>query len=66
MPGNGVLVLIAYAQKLLLNAFSVVSSGARGLNFGASISLFPYFGMRRLIADTESFARGCPTLTMIF
>ena len=39
MPANDVLVLIAYAQKLPINAFSVVSSEGRGLNLGPSADM---------------------------
>ena len=36
-------MLIAYVQMPLINAHAVVSSGARGLNFGLSLHLHPYF-----------------------
>ena len=36
-------VLIAYAQMPLINTHSSVSSYARGLNFGPSLHLHPYF-----------------------
>ena len=42
-PVHGISVLIAYAQMLLINAHYVVSSNARGLNFGPRLHLHPYF-----------------------
>ena len=38
-----ILVLIAYAQASPLNAHADISRRARGLNFGLSLPLLPYF-----------------------
>ena len=38
-----IFVFIVYAQKRPLNAHTGVSGGARGLNFGFSFHLDPYF-----------------------
>ena len=38
-----ILVLVAFPQKRLINVLAYVSSGARGLNFGLSLHLHPYF-----------------------
>ena len=38
-----IVVLIAHAQKLPLNAQVDVSSGARGLKFGTSLYIHTYF-----------------------
>ena len=38
-----ILILVAYAQKPLLNHNAEVSSGAKGLNFGPSVRLYPNF-----------------------
>ena len=42
-PENGIFVLIAYAQKPLLDANADVSSDARCLKFGPSLHLQPCF-----------------------
>ena len=42
-PAREILVLIAYAQALLLNACADVSSSARGLKFGLRLHVYPYF-----------------------
>ena len=38
-----ILVLMAYAQTPLINATADISSWARGLNFGLSLHLHPFF-----------------------
>ena len=44
-PAHEILELIAYAQKSpKINAYVGVSSGARYLNLGLSLHLYPYFG----------------------
>ena len=40
---HGISVLITYAQMPLVNTHADVSSEARGLNFGLSLHLHPYF-----------------------
>ena len=42
-PAYEILALIAYAQRRRLNDHADVSSMARGLSFGPSFYLYPYF-----------------------
>ena len=42
-PAHKVLVIIAYAQMPIINAHADVYRGARGLTFGLSLHLYPYF-----------------------
>ena len=42
-PAHEILLLTIYAQKPALNANIVVSTGARGLVYGLSLPLLPYF-----------------------
>ena len=42
-PAHGTLVPIAYAQKPRFNTHADVPSRARGLKFGLSLHLHPYF-----------------------
>ena len=55
-PVRGMLVLIAYAQKTLINAYADVhvASSARGLHFGLSLHRSPFFLLARSEGSGES------------
>ena len=55
----GILVLIAYGLKSLINANADGSSKARGLNFGVSLHLQPYLCMQ---ACSSKALASCPSL----
>ena len=53
-PVDQIMVLIVYAQQPHLNAYSDTSSLDRGLNFGLSLHLHPYYVCFSIDSSSES------------
>ena len=61
-PALEIFVLITYAQKLPLNVHTVISSKARGLNFGLRLFINIYnlcMPAAKALATTAVFPRNC-------
>ena len=54
IPAHEILVLAAYAEKPPSNTHAYISSGAKGLNFGLSLHLHPYFVYASSKSSSES------------